>query len=149
MQENDASRYLLLAYAYSMRSTHPAADQDPQDQVDAQTNLGRGTNVLWNRLRMPGHASSDANVQAVLLLVAYTADFGQPSEVRLHADALRTMIDQRGGVDAFSHRPALRYQLQAIEGSRRFHMTLDCESTCPDPLRFPDGLRLRQGGEES
>lgn len=120
-----------------------------QDQVDAESYLGRGTNILWNRLRMPGDASSDANIQAVLLLVAYTADFGQASEVRLHADALRTMVDERGGIDAFGHNPALQHQLWAIEGSRESHLTLDCEPTCPRPLRFPDGLRLRPAaGEE-
>ena len=97
---------------------------------------------------MPGQLSSDANVQAVLLLVAYTADFRPPNEVRLHANALRTMVDQRGGIDAFSHTPALLQQLLAIEVSRRFHMTLDCQSSCPDPLRFPDGLQLRRKGDE-
>lgn len=148
MQENDTSRYLLLAYAYAMRRARPGSTENPQDQVDAQTNFGRGTNILWNRLRMPGHASSDANVQAVLLLLAYTADFGQANEIRLHADALGTMIDQRGGIDAFVSNPALHHQLLAMEGSRRFHLTLNCESSCPDPLRFPDGLRLRQGGTE-
>ncbi|KAH0847967.1 hypothetical protein AYO21_03666 [Fonsecaea monophora] len=149
MLENEVSRHLLLAYAYAVRRARSVAEENPQDQVEAERNLGRGTNILWNRLQMPGAASSDANIQAVLLLVAYTADFGDTSEVRLHADALRTMINQRGGVDAFTYNPALQHQLWVIEVSRRFHLTLDCESTCPDPLRFPDGLRLRAGGEES
>ena len=94
---------------------------------------------------MPGHASSDANVQAVLLLLAYTADFGQPDEVVLHANALRTMISQRGGIEAFVHNPALHQQLLGIERSRRHHLTYDCIADCPDPLRFPTGLRLFQG----
>ncbi|KAJ9605100.1 hypothetical protein H2200_010490 [Cladophialophora chaetospira] len=148
MMENDTSRYLLLAYAYAMRRSRLGADENSQDQVNAQTNFGRGTNILWNRLRMPGHASSDANVQAVLLLLAYTADFGQADEVRLHADALRTMVDQRGGVAAFATNPALLHQLLGIEESRRFHLTLNCEIDCPDPLRFPNGLGLRPGGNE-
>ncbi|KIW98891.1 uncharacterized protein Z519_00554 [Cladophialophora bantiana CBS 173.52] len=147
MLENEASRHLLIAYAYALQRSRALAEESPQDQVEAERNLGRGTNILWNRLRMPGQASSDANIQAVLLLVAYTADFGDPVEVRLHADALRTMIDQRGGIDTFTHNPALQHQLWVIEVSRRFHLSLDCEPSCPDPLRFPDGLRLRHGGE--
>ncbi|OAP62218.1 hypothetical protein AYL99_04421 [Fonsecaea erecta] len=149
MLENEASRHLLIGYAYAMRRSRAIAEDGSQDQLEAERNVGRGTNILWNRLQMPSHASSDANVQAVLLLVAYTADFGDASEVRLHADALRTMIEQRGGVDVFTHNPALQHQIWAIEVSRRFHLTLDCESTCPDPLRFADGLRLRSGREES
>lgn len=150
MMENETSRYLLLAYAYAMRRARTGIDDNPEDQVNAQTNFGRGTNILWNRLRMPGHASSDANVQAVLLLLAYTADFGQGDEVRLHADALQTMVDQRGGVAAFSNNAALEHQLLGIEESRRFHLTLSCTSDCRDPLRFPgDGLRLWSGGNEN
>jgi hypothetical protein len=147
MQENDTSRYLLHAYAYALRSHRSTTGENPQDEVDAQRHLGRGTNILWNRLQVPEQASSDANIQAVLLLVAYTADFGQPNEVRLHVDALRTMTDQRGGTDAFTHNPALHHQLLALGESRRFHLTLDCGHNCPDPLRFPDGLHLRPGGD--
>ncbi|EXJ65145.1 hypothetical protein A1O7_01485 [Cladophialophora yegresii CBS 114405] len=149
MLEHDTSRHLLLAYAYARRRAHPAADGNPQDQVDAERNLGRGTNILWNRLQMAGHASSDANVQAVLLLVAYAADFGQENEVRLHTDALRTMVDQRGGTDAFTDNPPLQHQLLVIGSSRRFHLTLDCEAGCAELLRFPDGLRLAQGANQS
>jgi hypothetical protein len=151
MLENDTSRHLLLAYAYAyaIKRTHPTADGNSQNQVDARTNLGRGTSILRNRLQMAGHASSDANVQAVLLLVAYAADFSQADEVRLHADALRTMVDQRGGIDAFTDNPSLQHQLSVIGRSRRFHLTLDCESDCPDMLRFPDGLRLPQRADHS
>lgn len=147
MREHEASTQLLLAYAYSMRSRTQFGPEIAEDQVAAQRHLGRGTNILWNRLRMQGHASSDANIQAVLLLVAYTSDFGQTDEYQIHAEALRTMVDQRGGLDVFGHNPALQQQLWAIERSRTYHLTLECDSTCPDPLRFPDGLRLRQRGE--
>jgi hypothetical protein len=140
MCEHEAPRHLLLAHAYALRWKLQA---NPQDQVDTQSHLGRGTNILWNRLQMAGSASSDANIQAVLLLIAYAADFGQSSEVRFHADALRTMIEQRGGLDAFAHNPALEQQLGAIEQSREFHLTFDCETSCQNALRFPDGLRLR------
>lgn len=148
MLENDASRHLLLAYAYALRARHPVAGGNTQDQLNASANFGRGTNILWNRLQMPGHASSDANVQAVLLLVAYTADFSQQSDVNLHADALRTMVNQRGGIDAFSSNPTLQRQLLTIERSRRFHLTLDCDTDCPDSIRFPDGLQLLQRRDE-
>lgn len=148
MLEHDASRHLLLAYAYALRARHPVAGGNAQDQVNASTNFGRGTNVLWNRLQMPGQASSDANVQAVLLLVAYTADFSQESDVHLHADALRTMVNQRGGITAFVSNPTLQRQLLAVERSRRFHLTLDCDDGCPDPIRFPDGLQLLQRRDE-
>ncbi|EXJ81475.1 hypothetical protein A1O3_07767 [Capronia epimyces CBS 606.96] len=146
--EHDAARHLLLAYAYAMRWRLQASSETVQDQVGAQSHLGRGTNMLWNRLQMPGHASSDSNIQAVLLLLAYTADFGQASEIRLHADALRTMVEQRGGLDTFRHNPGLQQQLWAIEISRQYHLTLGCEPSCPNPLRFPDGLRLRAPREE-
>ncbi len=148
MQEHDASRNLLIAYAYAVRCRLSSSSEGASDQIDAQSYLGRGTNILWNRLHMPGHASTDANIQAVLLLVAYTADFGQAGDVRLHADALRTMVEQRGGIDSFGHNPALQHQLWAIEVSRQFHLTLGCAPTCPRPLRFPDGLRLRPAPRE-
>lgn len=148
INEHDAARHLLLAHAHAMRWRLQASPETVQDQVDAQSHLGRGTNILWNRLRMPDHASTDSNIQAVLLLLAYTADFGQPSEVRLHADALRTMIEQRGGFDSFGHNPPLQQQVWAIEISRQYHLTFGCEPTCTNALRFPDGLRLRTPGEE-
>jgi len=142
MREHEAPRYLLLAYVYGLRWR---LQSNPQDLVDAQSQLGRGTNILWNRLQADGHASSDPNIQAVLLLIAYTADFGQSSELRVHTDALRTMVEQRGGLDAFGHNPVLQGQLWAIEQSREFHLTFDCEQSCQNALRFPHGLGLRVG----
>ena len=147
MREHEASRHLLLAYAYATRWKMNSSPETVQDQVDAQAHFGRGTNILWNRLRISGHASSDANIQAVMILIAYTSDFGQPREVSLHADALRTMVEQRGGIDAFGHNPALQQQLWQIERSREFHLTLGCEDSCTSALRFPDGLRLRPDSE--
>ncbi|EXJ95980.1 hypothetical protein A1O1_01105 [Capronia coronata CBS 617.96] len=146
--EHDAARHLLLAHAYATRWRLQASPETAQDQVEAESHLGRGTNILWNRLRMPGHASSDSNIQAVLLLLAYTADYGQSSEIRLHADALRTMIEQRGGLDAFGHNPGLQQQLWTIERSRQYHLTLDCTHACTIGLRFPDGLPLRAPRED-
>ncbi|KIW17747.1 hypothetical protein PV08_04942 [Exophiala spinifera] len=141
MREHEASRNLLLAYAYAARWRVNSSPETVQDQVDAQTHFGRGTNLLWNRLRAADNASSDANIQAVLLLLVYTADFGQQSELHFHARALQTMIEQRGGIEAMSHNPTLQYQLRIIDQSRQFHLTLACEPSCPNALRFPDGFQ--------
>jgi hypothetical protein len=139
MLQSEVSRHLLLAYAYAARHVSASEFGSPQDQLDAETNLFQGTNILWNRLQIPELASSDANVQAVLLLVAYTADFGQTSEVNIHVEALRTMMIQRGGVEAFGHNPALQQQLRAVPVSRRMHLTLGCSDQCAEAVR---GLRL-------
>jgi hypothetical protein len=143
MREDEVTRHLLYAYAYALRWKLHSSPETVQDQVDAQSNLGWGTNMLWNRLRLSGHEATDAVIQAVLLLMVYTYDFGQISEVELHANALRVMIQQRGGIDAFGHNPALQQQLCQVEKSRAFHLTLPCETSCTDALRFPDGLGLR------
>ncbi|KIX00216.1 uncharacterized protein Z518_10354 [Rhinocladiella mackenziei CBS 650.93] len=148
MREHEASRCLLLAYSYALRWRLHGSPETAQDHVDAQSNLGRGTNILWNQLQVSGHASSDANIQAVLLLVTYTSDFGQANEEQLHVDALRTMVDQRGGVDAFGHNSALQRQLWAIGNSRVHHLTLSCDLSCPERRRFPNGLRLGPMEEE-
>lgn len=140
--EHEAPRHLLLAYAYAMRWKLHSSPETVQDQVDAQSHLSQGTNILWNRIRLSAHSTSDAVIQAVLLLLVYTADFGQMSEVRLHEDALRTMLNQRGGINAFGHNPTLQQQLWAIGTSRAFHLTFGCEASCLSAPRFPDGLRL-------
>lgn len=142
MREHESSRHILLAYAYAMRWKLQSSPDTVEDQVDAQTNLGRGTNILWNQLRLSGHESSDSIVQTVLLLVVYTADFGQANEVQLHIDALRTMVAQRGGINAFGHNPALQQQLWVLGNSRSFHLAFDCEDRCTSTLRFPTGLVL-------
>lgn len=142
MQDHEASRNLLLAYAYAMRWKLYSSPETVQDQVDAQANLGRGTNLLWNQLRVSGPSSPDAVIQTVLLLIAYTADFGQASEVQIHVDALRTMVTQRGGIGSFGHNSALQQQLWGIGTARTFHITFGCEAACTSPLRFPAGLSL-------
>jgi hypothetical protein len=139
MLQNDVSRYLLLAYAYAARHASASEFGSPQDQLDAETNLVQGTNILWNRLQVPELASSDANVQAVLLLIAYTADFGQPNEVTIHVEALRTMMIQRGAIEAFAHNTSLQQQLRMLPVSRRLHLTLGCSDQCTEAVR---GLRL-------
>jgi len=140
LRSDEASRSLLLAYAFATRQRMFATPEGEQDSENSQTYYGRGTSILWSRLADRRHASSDSNIQAVLLLVAYTSDFGQPNEVEIHANALRAMVTQRGGVDSFAHSPPLQHQISAIETSRTFHLTLLCGTFCPSPRRFPPGF---------
>jgi hypothetical protein len=78
-------------------------------------------------------------MQAVLLLVAWTSDFGQQGEVEIHADALRTMVAERTHAGVISN-PTLRAQLESISTSRKFHLTLGFEHECDAPRRFPNGF---------
>lgn len=140
MRTDEASTQLLLAYCYAILTQQlHNTDNTTQQQESAQQYFGRGTNILWNRLRDPRHASSDANIQAVLLLVAYTSDFGSPSEVEIHAEALRTMVAERGGIAVIANR-TLRAQLNNVQDSRTFHLTLGPDHECSAPRRFPDGF---------
>jgi hypothetical protein len=139
---DEASTQIFLAYCYTVSARAQVAPDVSQHQLRlAQYHFGRGTNSLWTRLRDPDPAlaSSDANIQAVLLLVAYTADFGQANEVGMHAGALRIMVEQRGGVDGVSD-PTLRAQLEAIASSRQYHLTLASSEDCGSRPRFPDGF---------
>ncbi|KAJ9611800.1 hypothetical protein H2204_015186 [Knufia peltigerae] len=148
MREHQASRNLLLAYAYASRLRLNSCPESVQDRVDAQTHLGWGINILWKQLHGADRACSDSNIQAVLLLMVYTPDFGQTNEIRLHTHALQTMIEQRGGIGAFGRNPALQHQLRSIGQSREHHLTFDCEPSCPSRLRFSsrfDSLTLLNG----
>ena len=138
---DEACTQLLLAYSFAFASVQipqretGTAEQDVQA---AERYLGRGTNLLWNRLRDSDHASSDANIQAVLLLVAYTSDFAG-NEVYIHADALRTMVAQRAGATAITNTP-LRYQLASLDRTLKFHLTLAPQHDCRQSLRYPGGF---------
>jgi hypothetical protein len=142
MRTDEACTQLLLAYCYQLRANLSAGDNtDESDGQAAQRHLARGTNLLWNRLRDADTASSDANIQAVLLLVSYTFDFGPRDEVELHADALRTMVQQRGGLEALESNAALHRQLTAADSTRMFHLTLDCpDDDCGRDRRYPEGF---------
>ena len=119
LRTDEACAQLLLAYCYAMRGKfQPEPDLVESDQQTAQQYFGRGTNTLWQRLRDSRTASSDVNIQAVLLLVTFTSDFGQPGEADIHAGALRTMISERGGIGAINSNPVLRQQLDALDTSR-------------------------------
>ena len=139
MRLDEACTQILLAYCQSLRATLQQTEgvEEP-DQQAAQQYLARGTNLLRNRLRDSNTASSDANIQAVLLLVCYTSDFGSGSEVNIHADALRTMVAERGGIEALSGNAVLHHQLLAADTARRYHLTLDCQANCQKDLRFPN-----------
>jgi hypothetical protein len=145
MRTDEACTQLLLAYCYQLRAKLAASEStEESDGRAAQQHLGRGTNLLWNRLRDPDTASSDANIQAVLLLVSYTFDFGPRDEVELHADALRTMVQQRGGLDALESNAALHRQLTAADSARRYHLTLDCpDDDCGRDRRYPEGFWIK------
>jgi hypothetical protein len=141
MRLDDASTQLLLAYCHSVRARHRENEGNGEhDREAARQYLGRGTNALWNRLQDTANASSDANIQAVLLLVAYTKDFGQQGEVDIHAEALRTMVAQRGGLAEMSGIAVLYHQLAAADSSRVLHLTLTCREECGRDLRFPEGF---------
>jgi hypothetical protein len=140
IRTDEASTQLLLAYCYAISAQrHHSGETAALHREHAHQYFGRGTNILWNRLRDSRNASSDANIQAVLLLVAYTSDFGQPNEVEIHADALRTMVAQRTQQGAIAN-STLRGQLESIQSSRKFHLTLETEHECDAPQRFPNGF---------
>ena len=145
---DEVSTQLLLAYADTLRARlQETPSSTHQDQQSAQIYLTRGTSLLRNRLRDSTTASSDANIQAVLLLVTYSADFGSSTEVDIHADALRTMVQQRGGLEALSASGTgsalLHRQLVEMDSARRYHLTLACQEDCCRELRFPDGFWSR------
>ncbi|KAK5943332.1 hypothetical protein PMZ80_004339 [Knufia obscura] len=56
------------------------------DLNDAQRFYGMGTRLLRDRLISPETASSDENIQAVLLLIAYASDTGSMNEVPIHSN---------------------------------------------------------------
>ena len=135
---------LLLAYCYATFAGRNQRQQiiEEQELRLARRHMGRGTNLLWNQLRDRGHASSHVNIQAVLLLVAYTSDFGQGNEVDNHADALRTMVAERNGVAGIQNN-VLRTQLASLDATRKFHLTLASCRGCEAPMRFPQGIWSR------
>lgn len=139
-QTDEACTYLLLGYSLSLRMHNGDSSDRDSDNTLARNYINRGTTLLRTRLSDSFTAAADVNIQAVLLLIAYTADFGSFDEVRIHANALRTMIDQRGGVEEEGYIPILVLQLRSIGLSRFFHLTLDCSDPCEGVLRFPRGL---------
>ena len=141
VQTDKACTQLFLAYCFAKRARCwlYAAQREHNEQM-AQEHFNQGTNILWNRLRDPAQGSLDVNIQAVLLLVAFTSDFGQSGESDIHADALRTMISERGGLASITGNDILQQQLEAVDISRVWHLTLGCQSACEARFRFTDGF---------
>lgn len=139
-----ASRCLMIAYMLALRCRGQEGTQAEADRTNAQRNYGRGTRLLRDRLTSSNTASSDENIQAVLLLIAYAADIGTPEEVSIHTSALRRMITQRGGLPNLttSLPSPLVVQLNAVGVSRCEHLTLQCASNCQHRLRFPAGVNV-------
>ena len=142
IRKHEVPRQLLLAYLHATSPKAQTLGNSMRNQVDAHTYYGRGTNVLWNRLRHEDDGICDTLVQAVLLLVARAADLGQADEVQLHLGGLRSMVGQRGGINSFASSPLLLQQLRALGASRTYHLTLDCEFSCPSALRFQSRICL-------
>lgn len=137
----EASTCLLSAYVLACRGAISPGGPTESDLNDAQRLYGQGTRLLGNRLTNPQTASSDGNIQAVLLLIAYAADTGSAEEVPIHFGALSRMIKERGGLPALEEQidSTLRMQVRAISHSRRHHLTLGCTPGCPYETRFPGG----------
>src|SRR4051812_19782294 len=112
MRSDQASMYSLLAYAYATRWFVQTGSE--HDLKRSLRNYGMATRILSERLCGRENNCSDVNVQTVLLLLAYTSDFGQASETRIHIEALRVMIEQRGGVGSFSNNLILYQQIHGI-----------------------------------
>jgi hypothetical protein len=114
------------------------------DRNDAQRLYGRGTRLLRDQLTNPKTASSDGNIQAVLLLIAYASDTGSTEEVPIHLGALSRMIKQRGGLEMLEREidSTLTLQIRSISDSRKHHLTLECGLECTCEPRFPEGLGL-------
>lgn len=145
------SKSLLMAYILACRGCSTEGLQAEIDLDDAQRFYGTGTHLLRDSLTNPETASSDENIQAVLLLIAYASDTGSAEEVSIHASALSRMIRQRGGLRVLKDEVdfTLMLQLRTISRSRRRHLTLECEAECTVELRFSQGLEVPELRDES
>lgn len=140
----EASIYLLSAYVLACGGAIHTEAPTKSDVNNAQRLYGRGTRLLGDRLTNPETASSDGNIQAVLLLIAYAADTGSAEEVPIHFRALFRMIKERGGLRALEEQVdlTLMMQVRAISRSQKYHLTLGCGPECPHEARFPTGSEI-------
>lgn len=141
-----ASRSLLLAYTIAAKGQRAEGPQSEENRNKAHKYYGQGTRLLRDRLTMPETASSDENIQAVLLLIAYASDAGSFEEVSIHTSALSRMLKQRGGLETLQAEvdPTLMLQLRAVSSSRVRHLTFDCSTSCTYELRFPSGIEMSE-----
>lgn len=137
---DDACRCLFSAYVLAQQRHDGNAADEEQNRARTGLLMARGSALLRDKLETEPTVSSDGSIQAVLLMIAYTADFGNPDDVQIHANALRTMLAQRGGVESGLFPSLLAEQCAMVHRSRRFHLTFDCGESCDVPLRFASGL---------
>ena len=78
-------------------------------------------------------ASSDTNIQTVIFLVAYESTWGSPGERKIHANGLRRMIEERGGIHALTVNKPLAQQIWWIEFSGAANMIMECTCGVPTP----------------
>jgi hypothetical protein len=124
MRSDQASMHLLLAYAYATRwFVQTGSGRDLKSSLHS---YGRATRILSERLRSRENNYSDVNVQTLLLLLAYTSDFSQASESQIHIEALRAMIEQRGGVGSFINNwyYISKYTQSTFQGNSILHLVL-------------------------
>lgn len=136
-----SSRTLLLACILLSRGSRSGIEASAEaDFNNAHRYYGHGTRLFREQLSDSETASSDENIQAVLLLIAYASDAGYVVEGRIHLGALSRMVEQRGGLGILELEsdPVLFMQLQALPRSRRFHLTTGSITHCTHELRFPD-----------
>lgn len=146
IREDPTCTEFFMAYALALRAHNGSSLNANADRERAQELCSRGTTSLYSRIADAVSSNSDQSIQAVLLLIAYTADFSSPEDVSIafsaHTLGLRAMVKDRGGINGVSLSPALRAQLISIHTSRFFHLTLDCTNICGSLRRFPEGLEI-------
>ena len=135
-----------MAYILLCRGQGSGGAEAESDLNEAQVFYGTGTRLLRDRLTNPDSASSDGNIQAVLLLIAFASDNGSLEEARIHTGALSRMVRQRGGLSALETEvdSRLMLQLHSVPGSVHRHLTLQCGKDCLGELRFPQGLETAE-----
>ena len=119
-----------MAYAAATRATTRHLDVDREnDKLAAERYKNKGIGFINARnLRQAVHAASDDNIQAVLLLIAYENKWGAPDQVDLHARGLHSMVEARGGIQAFDE--PLGQQLRWLEMTGNGALLLDCGPSC-------------------
>lgn len=144
IREDPTCTNFFMAYALSLRAHNGSSLSANVDRERAQELYSRGMTSLTSRIANAASRNSNQSIQAVLLLIAYTADFSSPEDISMpvstHISGLGAMIKDRGGIDEGSLPPALRAQLVSIHTSKFFHLTLDCTNICGSLGRFPEGL---------
>ena len=131
---DEASTFLLIAYLLTSKGNARRTRSSQDDITTSIEYRSRGQDILLQRLLDVSQASSDMNIQAVLILVALVGDFGESSEVNIHINGLRNIVNQRGGLARVLD-PTLQRQLRSLATSKKLHLTLECPF-CDMPVRF-------------